>query len=46
MTRIEVGAGLNRVAGSLGYPVPTTVARAARDQDGRGRPEREQDGTR
>ena len=30
----------------LGYPCPTTVARAARNPDGRGRHEREHDGTR
>jgi hypothetical protein len=46
MTRIEAAAALTGIAEHLGYPVPTTVARAARDLDGRGRPEREQDGTR
>jgi hypothetical protein len=46
MIRIENRAGrLNRTAGELGYPFPTTVVRAARDPDGRGGPEREQDGT-
>jgi len=38
-------AGSKEAAGGLGYPVPTTVARAARDPGGRGRPEFEQDGT-
>ena len=31
-------------AGSLGYPVPTTAAQDAREPDGRGGSEREQDG--
>jgi hypothetical protein len=45
--RIEVApALLDGLVGWLGYPVPTTVARAARDLDDRGRHEREQDGTR
>jgi hypothetical protein len=35
----------NGPPGGLGYPVTTTVARAARDPDDRSRPEREQDGT-
>jgi hypothetical protein len=45
--RTEVAFGFrDGLAGGLGYPVPTTVARAARNPDGRGRHEREQDGTR
>jgi hypothetical protein len=44
---IEVAFGLREgLDGGLGYPVLTTVARAARDPEGRGRHEREQDGTR
>jgi len=46
MIRIEdYGVRLRGAGGGLGYPVWTTAARAARDPDGRGRPEREQDGT-
>ena len=46
MTPIEdYGVRLRGAGGGLGYPVGTTAARAARDPDGRGRPEREQDGT-
>jgi len=45
--RIEVSSGRrDGLAAGLGYPFPTTVARAARDPDDRGRHEREQDGTR
>jgi hypothetical protein len=45
--RIDVAPALrDGLVGGLGYPVPTTVARVARDLDGRGRHEREQDGTR
>jgi hypothetical protein len=45
--RIEVACTLrDGLDGGLGYPFPTTVARAARNPDGRGRHEREHDGTR
>jgi hypothetical protein len=44
--RIEVARPLrDGPGGGLGYPFPTTVARAARNPDGRGRHEREHDGT-
>jgi hypothetical protein len=47
MTRIDdYGVRLRGAAAGLGYPCPTTVARAARDPNGRDRHEREQDGTR
>jgi hypothetical protein len=46
MIRIDADAGgLSQTPRGLGYPVATTVVRAARDPDGRGGPEREQDGT-
>ena len=48
MTRVTdaaLGRPLTGPTGGLGYPVATTVARAARDPNGRGGPEREQDGT-
>jgi hypothetical protein len=46
MTPIEdYGFRPRGAGGGLRYPVLTTAARAARDPDGRGRPEREQDGT-
>jgi hypothetical protein len=41
----DYGVRLRGAVGGLGYPVRTTAAWAARDQDGRGRPELEQDGT-
>ena len=45
MTPIEArDSELSRNAGTLGYPVPTTAARHARDPEGRGWSEREQDG--
>jgi hypothetical protein len=46
MTPIEdYGVRPRGAGGGLRYPVLTTAARTARDSDGRGRPEREQDGT-
>jgi hypothetical protein len=41
----DYGVRLRGAIGGLGYPVRTTVARAARNLDGRGRHELEQDGT-
>ena len=45
VTEATLGRHLTGPCGGLGYPFATTVARAARDPNGRGGPECKQDGT-